>query len=246
MGGGHEFGDGFAVGLAGDGDDGFLGVLVDEEFLEDGLVEQASAVVGGLAVELVGVAEQVELGLHDGCAFVEAVVGLVQAFLDVAFLCLQAGQAGADFAAGQVSVGGEVEEVFFVPVDGGEFGGELVVEQLPAGGGLAQDVLDAGTDAGDEVVGQFLGRPVLGDGVLDLLDGQVGEVAGAFLAAQADEVVVLLAVLTGGAGEDEPSARASPTSTPPSLWSPARPTTAAAPADTTGSSTHPWTSSTSP
>jgi hypothetical protein len=39
VGGGHELGDGFAVGLPGDGDDRFVDALVDQEFVEDRLVE---------------------------------------------------------------------------------------------------------------------------------------------------------------------------------------------------------------
>ncbi len=142
------------------------------------------------------------MGFEDGGSLLQAVIRAVQAFLDLAFSCLQAGQAGADLAGGQGGVGGEVEEVFFLPVDRGEFGGELVVQQSLAGGRLLQDFLDVAADAGGEIVRQPLGRPVPEDGVLDVVGRQVREVAGAFFAAQADEVVVPLTVLAGGLGED--------------------------------------------
>jgi hypothetical protein len=39
VGGGHEFVDGFGVGLPGDVDGVVVGVVVDEQLVEDGLVE---------------------------------------------------------------------------------------------------------------------------------------------------------------------------------------------------------------
>jgi hypothetical protein len=133
------------------------------------------------------------------------VVGVGEAGLDLLALCLQAGEAGADLAGGPGGVGGQVEEVFLLPVQGRQFPGELVVQELAAGGALGEHGVHVGADLADERLWQSLGCPVGLDGVFDVLDGQVGQVAAAGAAGQAPEVAVGAAAAAGGLGVDQPA-----------------------------------------
>ncbi|WP_285599528.1 hypothetical protein [Kineosporia sp. NBRC 101731] len=76
------------------------------------------------------------------------------------------------------------------------------MEEVPAGGLLAEDVLEVGSDLGNEGLGEALGAPEGGDGVFDEVGGEVGEVA-SLAAADALEVVVGGAGWVGGLGVDQ-------------------------------------------
>lgn len=77
---------------------GLHGVAVDVELLEDGLVEEAPAVVGGLAVCLLDVVEQRQRDVEDTCADIEAIVGLGQLLGELGALLLDPAEALADLA----------------------------------------------------------------------------------------------------------------------------------------------------
>ncbi len=118
MSGSHEVVDGFGVVLSGDGDVGVFRVEVDEQLFEDGLVELALAAFGEPSVELVGAFEEVELGGEDVGALLEAFAGVLEP--------------GLELLAGVGCVGGQVDEVFFLAVDAGQFCGELFVQTVMA------------------------------------------------------------------------------------------------------------------
>ncbi len=76
--GGHEVVDRICVVLSGDGDVGVLGVEVDKQLFEDGLVELALAATRESSVELVGALEEVELGGEDVGALLKAFAGVLE------------------------------------------------------------------------------------------------------------------------------------------------------------------------
>ncbi|WP_185744185.1 hypothetical protein [Arachnia propionica] len=108
-----EGGKGFFEGGGGDGG-GFGGGVVEVDGFEEGMAEQAADGVGDVGVEGADVGHEVEAGgqhvMPDG-----------QALVGVAFLVLESGSGVLDCAealfggvAGDVAVGEEVDDAFFL------------------------------------------------------------------------------------------------------------------------------------
>jgi hypothetical protein len=101
------------------------GLAVDVELLEDGLVEEPPAVVGGLPVGLLEVVEEFEGGVEHRSSGFEPVVGVLELAGELGAFLLDAVEALADLAGGQGAVSGEVEQVVLLDVELGELPREL-------------------------------------------------------------------------------------------------------------------------
>nr|WP_246143183.1 hypothetical protein [Actinacidiphila oryziradicis] len=106
-------------------------------------------------------------------------------------LALDVVEFGLDLGLWQRTVGGEVDQVLFSPVEGSELSGQLVMQE--SGGGFfgAYGLFEVCTHVGDEAGAEADAGVVLLDGLLDVGDADVRSIAGALLAVAAEEVEVL-------------------------------------------------------
>ncbi|MBV9823354.1 MAG: hypothetical protein JO144_14050 [Actinobacteria bacterium] len=131
-----------------------LAVVVAEEVVVEGGVEGASALVGGVGVEPVRVADQLDGIAEDSRAGGEFATGADKGLLDAVAFQREITQASFEATSRQAVVGGEVEQAFFAGVEARQFGAEVGFEFL----GHALFVGQGGFDLASEVVEEVLGQ----------------------------------------------------------------------------------------
>ncbi|WP_255375774.1 hypothetical protein [Saccharomonospora sp. CUA-673] len=166
-------------------------LVLDVDVVEDRLIEQAPLLLGAPPVQLLGAFEQCQAHVDQAGGIGEVGGGGIAALGEVTPLAFDVAELGFDLGLRQGAVGGEVDHVLLLGVEFVELAGELLMQQSRGFLLFVDDGVDLGADVGDERLAEADRGVVPFDGVLDEFGVDVRGVAGAGLAATAEEVQVL-------------------------------------------------------
>ncbi|MGV9193595.1 hypothetical protein ACQ143_04555 [Microbacterium sp. MC2] len=134
----------------------------DVDVGEDRLVELASGRFTGVEIQLVGVLEQIEVGVEERSAAGEVAVYLAELLGHAPPVTGDVAQALADAFLRERAIGGEVEEVVFFDGELCELVFEVLAEQLLRGDLVVERGFDVVTHGGDERGAEAVPRQVVG------------------------------------------------------------------------------------
>ncbi|MEV0474231.1 hypothetical protein AB0I50_30465 [Streptomyces prunicolor] len=181
-------------------------ILIDVQRLEERLVQLAALLVVTALVEPLGILKELQARLDDLPGHTQILVGVGQPLRKALALPCDLVQAGADLLLGEGAVGGQVDEVGLLGVELTKLFGELGMEELGGGLLLVQHGRQVGAHDGGELGREADARVVFLDGLLDLAERDVWQLACVAVPPIAEEVAVGVAVPIGGLAQDHAAA----------------------------------------
>ncbi len=174
----------------------------DVELCEERAKEVASGAVGQALVQLAGLLKQIDGGVDAVDAALDAGAGACELLGYGALLQGDSFESFAELAAGELAIGGKIDQPILLRFELGELGAERVLLFLLVGLHLFEGVAYLVADL-DEFLGvELLGGDSSGDGLFDVVEADAGHAAEAALFAGA-EVVLVGAAVAGVLAVDE-------------------------------------------